>query len=355
MAEETGLLDTGAIESFIDHKTVIRLHLGTQKLMVLRPVYNVDGSANQHGTITHVTYLLVTQGHKKQRVPFYVTNLGQDQFIFGYPWCQDFKPNIDWENSMLNGPKIKVETLLYGKMQHVKCVIQQNQEKEEDFVVSQGVCPPWSGVTSEEIQSGRVEINRTNTVIEMAHKYAQENEKEEVKLPDEFKKHVALFSDEEASKFPPSYEWDHKIELTENAPASFNCKVYPMSKKEQEAEDKFLDENLAKGYIVPSDSPYGFSTFMVPKKDSNEMRYIIDYRPLNAITRKDVTPLPNLAQCIEDLQGMELFSKFNVRWGYNNIQIRETDQWKSAFKTHRGLYKAKVMFFSICNSLAAFQ
>jgi hypothetical protein len=200
-----------------------------------------------------------------------------------------------------------------------------------------------------------VEINHTNTVIEMAHKYVEENKKEEVKLPNEFKEHAALFSDEEASKFPSSREWDHKIELTENAPTSFNCKVYPMSKKEQEAEDKFLDENLAKGYIIPSDSPYGFSTFMVPKKDSNEMRYIINYRPLNAVTRKDVTPLPNLAQCIEDLQGMELFSKFDVRWGYNNIQIHETDQWKSAFKTCRGLYEAKVMFFGMCNSPAAFQ
>jgi hypothetical protein len=202
---------------------------------------------------------------------------------------------------MLNGPKIKVETLLYGKMQHVKCIIQQHKETEEDFVISRGVCPPWSGVTSEEIQSGQVEINRTNTAIEMAHKYAEENKKEEVKLPDKFKKHTALFSDEEASKFPPSCEWDHKIKLMENAPTSFNCKVYPMSKQEQEAEDKFLDENLAKGYIIPSDSPYGFSTFMIPKKDSNEMRYIIDYHPLNAVTRKDVTPLPNLTQCIEDL------------------------------------------------------
>jgi hypothetical protein len=96
-------------------------------------------------------------------------------------------------------------------------------------------------------------------------------------------------------------------------------------------------------------------TFMVPKKDSNEMRYIIDYWPLNAVTRKDVTPLPNLAQCIEDLQGIELFSKFNVWWGYNNIQIHETDQWKSAFKMRRGLYEAKVMFFGMCNSPAAFQ
>ena len=123
----------------------------------------------------------------------------------------------------------------------------------------------------------------------------------------------------------------------------------------QEAEDKFLDENLAKGYIIPSDSPYGFSTFMVPKKDSKELCYIIDYRPLNTVTRKDVTPLPNLAQCIEDLQGMELFSKFDVRWGYNNLRIRPEDQWKGAFKTRRGLYEPRVMFFGMSNSPAAFQ
>ena len=312
MAEETSLLDTRATESFIDHKTVARLRLRTQKLAVLRPIFNIDGSSNKHGTITHITYLLITQGHKKRRVPFYVTNLGQDCFIFGYPWCQDFKPSIDWENSILNGPKIKAETLLYGRIHHIKSAIQQQKDKEEDFTILRGVCPPWSGVTSEELQSGQVEINCANTAIEMAHKYAEENKKDKVQLPEEFKQHTALFSDEEAKQFPPSHKWDHKIELTENAPASFNCKIYPMSQKEQEAEDKFLDENLAKGYIVPFESPYGFSTFMVPKKGSDELRYIINYQPLNAVTYKDITPLPNLAQYIEDLQGMELFSKFDI-------------------------------------------
>ena len=87
MAEENGLLDTGATESFIDHKTVVRLHLGTQKLPTPRPIYNVDGTANKHGTITHVCHLLVSKGTQKERVPFFVTNLGMDRFIFGYPWC----------------------------------------------------------------------------------------------------------------------------------------------------------------------------------------------------------------------------------------------------------------------------
>ena len=63
-----------------------------------------------------------------------------------------------------------------------------------------------------------------------------------------------------------------------------------MSQKEQEAEDKFLDENLARGYIIPSESPYGFSTFMVPKKDSDEKRYIINYRPLMPSPEKMLHP-----------------------------------------------------------------
>jgi hypothetical protein len=128
-----------------------------------------------------------------------------------------------------------------------------------------------------------------------------------------------------------------------------------MSTKERVAEDKFLDENIEKGYIIPLESPYRFATFQVPKKDSDEMRYIIDYRPLNKVTRRDVTPLPSLAQCIEDLQGMEIYSKFDIRWGYNNIRIREEDQWKAAFKTSQGLFEPKVMFFRMSNSPGAFQ
>ena len=210
------------------------------------------------------------------------------------------------------------------------------------------------GVTPE--MGGPAEIKRTHNAIKMAHKYATEHGKEEVTLPEEFKRHTLLFSDEEANKFPPSCgEGDHKIKLMDTTPASFNCKVYPLSHKEQEAEDKFLDENLAKGYIVPSHSPYGFSTFSVPKKDSKKTQYIIDYRPLNAVTCKDVTPLPNLVQCIQDLQGMEVFSKFNIRWGYNNIRIKEGNKWKGAFKTRHGLYEPKVMFFGMSNSLASFQ
>jgi len=258
---------------------------------------------------------------------------------------------------MLRGPTIHMETLLLGTLQRTKTWIKKAPANKDLILEAQQTrCAPWMGVTPSEMRGGPVEVNCTHTAVEMAHKYTSEHGKEEVKLPEEFKCHTALFSDEEANKFPPTQgEGDHKIVLLDTAPTCFNCKVYPLSQDEQEAEDKFLDENLAKGYIAPSDFPYGFSTFMVPKKDSKEKRYIIDYCPLNNVTRKDVTPLPNLKQCIENLQGMELFSKIDIRWGYNNIRIQEGDQWKAAFKTHQGLFEPKVMFFGMSNSPASFQ
>ena len=110
------------------------------------------------------------------------------------------------------------------------------QKQEDDLLINQIKSPPWSGVTAPK-ERGQVEINCANTAIEMAHQYTKTHGKEEVKLLEEYKEHEALFSDEEAKKFPPFRPWDHKIELTEDTPASFNCKIYPMSRKEQEAED----------------------------------------------------------------------------------------------------------------------
>jgi Reverse transcriptase (RNA-dependent DNA polymerase) len=60
-------------------------------------------------------------------------------------------------------------------------------------------------------------------------------------------------------------------------------------------------------------------------------------------------------EIIDKLKGAKYFSKFDVRWGYNNVRIQSGDEWKAAFKTNRGLYEPTVMFFGMCNSPATFQ
>jgi len=107
---------------------------------------------------------------------------------------------------MLRGPAIHMETLLFGTLQHAKTWIKSKAPENEDLILEaqQTRCTPWMGVTPSEMMGGPVEVNRTHTAVEMAHKYISEHGKEEVKLPEEFKHHTVLFSDEEANKFPPT-------------------------------------------------------------------------------------------------------------------------------------------------------
>ena len=127
-----------------------------------------------------------------------------------------------------------------------------------------------------------------------------------------------------------------------------------MSSAEQEELDKFLTEHIAKGYLVPSKSPMASPVFFIEKKDG-KLRLIQDYRRLHKITIKNRYPLPLAADIINWLTKVQYFTKFDVRWGYHNICIREGDEWKGAIVTNRGLFEPRVMYFGMTNSPATFQ
>ena len=97
------------------------------------------------------------------------------------------------------------------------------------------------------------------------------------------------------------------------------------------------------------------SPFFFVKKKDGKLRPCQDYCYLNDWTVKNAYPLPLILELMDKLKGAKYFSKMDVRWGYNNIQIRRGDEWKAAFKTNKGLFKPTVMFFGICNSPATFQ
>ena len=81
----------------------------------------------------------------------------------------------------------------------------------------------------------------------------------------------------------------------------------------------------------------------------------MDYRNLNSITIKNRYPIPRIADLIDSLSQASIFTKIDLRWGYNNVRIREGDEWKTAFITKNGLFEATVMYFSFSNAPATFQ
>jgi len=162
-----------------------------------------------------------------------------------------------------------------------------------------------------------------------------------------------IFSKESLDSLPDRRKWDHAIELERDPETGFH-KVYPMTLEEQEELDAFLEEALSTSHIRPSRSPIGALVFFVKKKDG-KLRFVQDYHALNVITHKNWYLLPLIDNLIHRLKGARYFTKLDVRWGYNNVRIKEGDEWKAAFRTNRGLFKPLVMYFGLTNSPATFQ
>ena len=144
------------------------------------------------------------------------------------------------------------------------------------------------------------------------------------------------------------------IDFTPNAKPTWRAKVYPMSPPELEELDKWIDENIEKGYIEPSKSPWAVPVFFIKKKDG-KLRLIQDYHPINKITIKHPYPIPLTNDLINCLQDAEYFTTLDICWGYHNIHIKEGHEERAAFSTHHGLYHPKVMLFGLTNSPATFQ
>jgi hypothetical protein len=110
---------------------------------------------------------------------------------------------------------------------------------------------------------------------------------------------------------------------------------------------------LDKGYIHPSISPWGCSALFVEKKDK-ELRLCVDYRPLNAVTIKNMYPLSCIDILFDQLAGSQVFSKIDLSTGYHQIKIRAEDIPKTAFTTRYGLFEYLVMSFGLMNASAHF-
>ena len=112
-----------------------------------------------------------------------------------------------------------------------------------------------------------------------------------------------------------------------------DCKVYPLNLDEQKALDEFLEENLKSGRIRPSNSPMASPFFFVKKKDG-ALRPVQDYRKLNEMTIKNHYPLPLIQELIDKLKLSKVFSKMDIRWGYNNIRIKFTGYVSGIYESY---------------------
>jgi hypothetical protein len=127
-----------------------------------------------------------------------------------------------------------------------------------------------------------------------------------------------------------------------------------MSEKELQELKAYIDKNIKKGFIRPSESPAGFPVMFVPKKNG-KLRLCVDFRKLNDITIKNRYPLPNIGELRDRLSYTKIFTALDLRGAYNLIRIKEGEEWKTAFRTRYGYYEYTVILFELTNAPATCQ
>jgi hypothetical protein len=166
------------------------------------------------------------------------------------------------------------------------------------------------------------------------------------KVPERYREYAKDFSPEQASQLPPHRSFDHAIDLKEGAQPPWGP-IYALSETELAALKEYLNEMLKAGKIRPSKSPAGAPILFVPKPHGRGLLLCVDYRGLNRVTIMNRYPLPLMNELRDRIQGAKIFTKMELKNGYNLIRIKKGDEWKTAFRTRYGHYEYLVMPFGL--------
>src|SRR5258706_4223304 len=173
-------------------------------------------------------------------------------------------------------------------------------------------------------------------------------------IPWQYRDYQSVYNGQYSDELPPHRTFDHAIDMVDGKEPPWGP-IYALSEKELEVLREYLDTMLKSGKIRPSKSPAGAPILFVPKKVGRGLRLCMDYRGLNKVMILNRYPLPLMNELRDRVRGAKIFTKLDLKAGYNLIRIKEDDEWKTAFRSRYGHYEYLVMPFGLANAPATFQ
>jgi len=159
---------------------------------------------------------------------------------------------------------------------------------------------------------------------EKEEKAREDRRKVEDMVPKRFHKWLKVFGKQESEQMLVRKTWDYAIDLQEKFVPK-KSRIYPLSRIEREKVQAFVDSQLKKGYIQLSKLPQTLPVMFVPKKDSKRSM-VQDYQYVNRFTVKNSYPLPLISDLVDNMGTKRVLIKMDLRWGYNNIRIKEGNE-----------------------------
>ena len=175
-------------------------------------------------------------------------------------------------------------------------------------------------------------------------------------VPAEYHDFLDVFLKDISDTLRPYGKYDHKIELLKDKNLSDlgHSALRGMSTPQLEFVKKFLEEHLKKRFIEASSAPCS-SPILLAKKPGGGIRFCVDYRKLNSLTKKDAYPLPLIAETMARLKKAIVFTKIDIRQAFHKLRMAIESEDATMFTSRFGAYKWKIMLFGLTGGPASWQ
>ena len=301
----------------------------------------VDGTILSNVDNETVPLSLVLQQHH-EKISLDVMAMARHDIVLGTPWLERHNPVIDWIQRVLRFERCICVTDINPRHRQSAML-----DEERPFCHTERqpkATPQKSGSSSTDTDLDP--IGSTSESKGGSHAPPE--------IPKEFTKWKLLFQEETGLEALPKHnEWDHEIHLIPGAKTPFQP-LYPLSPRDLEEDRNWTANRIQRGQIRPSKSKFASPAFFVPKK-GGKRRKVIDYRILNDATEKDRYPIPPIERMYDLFNGVQWYSKIDVRDAFFMIRMKEGHEWKTAFRTRNGLYEFLVMPMGLTNAPATCQ
>ena len=294
-----------------------------------------DGTRVPSTAIENVSLSVAGVSHPVRAV---VVELAAYEVILGKPWFTRHNPIVDWRRHQLR-------LVIDGRTVVVDASASPQRKPSQDI----------TRISATQLKK----VVRRQEPVYLVHLSQIGVEQDQAKgsqLPNAWECMLDEFSDVfpvDQPGLPPERSVAMEIELEEGAKPVAKP-AFRLSPAEMDELKKQLSLLLEKGLVRPSVSPWGAPVLFAPKKDGG-LRMCLDYRALNKLTVKNKCPIPRIDEIFDRLQGAQHFTSLDLRSGYYQIRMRDTDIPKTCIRTRYGSFEFLVMPFGLTNAPSTFQ